>query len=293
LHDQSLAGQYASWAIEFHKVGTWAKLPGIQNHLRFFACYTVAGHLLACNIQHAQRSNSWLQLKPALLQWNLLLLLHGALLGESRQCFPTGAANASLCAMKFSVSEISELIRHRRTIYPKDYSAREVQREIVERVLTNATWAPTHGLTQPWRFTVFSGAARERLSQFLGETYRAQTPPEKFLQKKFDNVTQRPLQSTVVIGIGMARDPKGKINERDELLAVACAVQNMHLTCAAYGLGAFWATGGPMTGSAMRDFLGLQDGDQAMGLFYIGYPASEWPSGHRRPLETVTTWLSA
>jgi len=31
----------------------------------------------------------------------------------------------------------------------------------------------------------------------------------------------------------------------------------------------------------------------AMGLFYIGYPAVEWPQSHRRPLETVTTWLSA
>jgi len=195
--------------------------------------------------------------------------------------------------MKFSVSEISGLIKHRRTIYPKDYIAREVHREVVERILTNATWAPTHGLTQPWRFTVYTGAARERLSVFLGETYRVNTPPEKFLQKKFESITQRPLQSNVVIAIGMERDPKGKISERDEQWAVACAVQNMHLTCAAYGLGGFWATGGPMTGPAMRDFLGLPADGSAMGLFYIGYPAVEWPQSHRRPLETVTTWLSA
>ena len=195
--------------------------------------------------------------------------------------------------MRFSVSEISELIKHRRTIYPKDYSSREVHREVVERVLTNATWAPTHGLTQPWRFTVFSGVAREKLSSFLGETYRTSTPPEKFLQKKFENITQRPLQSTVVIGIGMARDPKGRISARDEQWAVACAVQNMHLTCAAYGLGAFWSTVGAATGDAMREFLGLGPDGSAMGLFFIGYPAGDWPSGHRRPLETVTTWLSA
>lgn len=195
--------------------------------------------------------------------------------------------------MKFSVSEISELIRHRRTIYPKDYTSREVHREVVERILTNATWAPTHGLTQPWRFTVFTGAARDRLADFLGETYRAGTPPEKFLQKKLDNMTQRPRQSSVVIAIGMERDPKGKISARDEQWAVACAVQNMHLTCAAYGLGGFWATGGPMTGEAMRRFLGLGADGQAMGLFYLGYPAIEWPSGHRRPLETVTDWRIA
>lgn len=194
--------------------------------------------------------------------------------------------------MKHSVSEITEVIRDRRTVYPKDYSGREVHREMIELMLTNATWAPTHGLTQPWRFTVFMGAARERLATFLGETYRATTAPEKFVQGKLDNLTQRPLQSSAVIGIGMVRDPRGRINERDELLAVACAVQNMHLTCTAYGLGGFWATGGPMTGTAMRDFLGLGPDGQALGLFHVGYPGIEWPKSHRRPLETVTTWLS-
>lgn len=192
--------------------------------------------------------------------------------------------------MKFSVSEITELVRHRRTIYPKDYTERVVHREIIERVIGNGTWAPTHGMTQPWRFTVFTDAARGTLSQFLGDVYMKNTPPEKFLQRKYDNITQRPLQSSVVIALGMARDQNGKISERDELLAVACAVQNMHLTCTAYGLGAFWATGGPMTGAAMRDFLGLGPNDQALGLFYMGYPAVEWPKGYRKPLDQVITW---
>ncbi|MCC6939844.1 MAG: nitroreductase [Flavobacteriales bacterium] len=194
--------------------------------------------------------------------------------------------------MKFSISEISDLIRQRRTIHPKDYSPREVHRELVERILTNGTWAPTHGMTQPWRFTVFTGTARTRLSSFLGETYRRTTAPEKFLQRKFDNITQRPLQSTVVIGLGMVRDPNGKISERDEQLAVACAVQNMQLTCAAYGLGAFWATSGVAMGSEMRDFLGLGPNDQALGLLFIGYPEGEWPKGQRKPLDQVSTWLT-
>lgn len=192
--------------------------------------------------------------------------------------------------MKFSVSEISDLIKSRRTIYPKDYTDREVHREIIERVLTNASWAPTHGMTQPWRFTVFTGEARKRLSDFLGQEYTRSTPVEKFLQRKFENLTQRPLQSSVVVAIGMARDPQGKINERDKLLAVAYAVQNMHLTCTAYGLGAFWATGGPMTGTAMRAFLDLGPNDQALGLFYIGYSAMEWPKGYRKPLDQFVTW---
>ncbi len=194
--------------------------------------------------------------------------------------------------MKFSVSEISELVRERRSIAPKDYSDRAVHREIVERVIQNGTWAPTHGMTQPWRFTAFTGAGRQRLADTLGMEYRRMVAPEHFLQRKYDNLTQRPMQSPVVIALGMVRDPKGKITELDEMLAVACAVQNMALTCTAYGLGSFWSTAAAAMGAGMHDLLGLGANDRALGLFYMGYPAVEWPKGYRKPLDQVLTWRS-
>ena len=192
--------------------------------------------------------------------------------------------------MKFSVSELSELVKQRRTIYPKDFSSREVHREIIERMLTNASWAPTHGMTQPLRFTVYTGDARKELSGFLEKEYHRTTPPDKVMQRKLENLTQRPLQSSVVIGVGMKRDPLGKITELDEIMATACAVQNMFLTCTAYGLGGFWATGGILMSDAMRGYMGLAEGVRALGLFYAGYPAIEWPKGHRRPLDGFVTW---
>ncbi|MBP6390394.1 MAG: nitroreductase [Flavobacteriales bacterium] len=193
--------------------------------------------------------------------------------------------------MRHSVSDLSDLIRDRRTVQPKDFTDRVVQRDVVERVLGNGTWAPTHGMTQPWRFKVFAGEARQRLSTFMGEEYTRLTAPEKFLPRKFENVTQRPLQSSVVVALGMARDPKGKISDLEEQLAMACAVQNMYLTCTAYGLGAFWGTGAAATGEGMRRFLGLAEGDRCMGLFFMGYPAVEWPKGYRKPLPDVMEWF--
>lgn len=192
--------------------------------------------------------------------------------------------------MKYSVSEISDLIKDRRTIYPKDCTAREVHRDIIERVLQNAIWAPNHGMTQPWRFTVFTGEGRKRLSEFLGAEYTRITPAEKFMPKKFDNHTQRPLQSSVAIALGLERDPKGKISLLEEQFAMACAVQNMYLTCTAYGLGGFWATGAVLTGTGIRDFLGLGEEGSCMGIFYIGYPAIEWPKGYRKPWVDFVKW---
>ena len=58
--------------------------------------------------------------------------------------------------MKYNLSEITDLIRNRRTIYPEQFSDRKVHKEQIELILRNSQWAPTHGNTQPWRFVVFT-----------------------------------------------------------------------------------------------------------------------------------------
>ena len=81
--------------------------------------------------------------------------------------------------MRFNLSEITELIRERRTIYPEQFNDRKVHIEQIELILNNAQWAPTHGNTQPWRFQVFTEDARTSLSDFLSKTYIELTPKEK------------------------------------------------------------------------------------------------------------------
>ena len=73
--------------------------------------------------------------------------------------------------MKYNLSEITELIKNRRTIYPEQFSSRKVHREQIEAMLNNAIWAPTHGNTQPWRFTVFTEESRQQLADFQAQLY--------------------------------------------------------------------------------------------------------------------------
>lgn len=193
--------------------------------------------------------------------------------------------------MHYNLSEINELIRNRRTIVPEQFSSRPVHKEQVEILLQNAQWAPTHGKTQPWRFHVFMDASRERLSQFLGKTYLEQTPSELQNEMKLAKLIRRPLKSSVVIAVSMKRQAEEKIPEIEEIEAVACAIQNIHLTCTAYGFGGFWSTPKLIYSKAMNDFLGIGEKDKCLGLFYVGYPEIEWPSAHRIPLEYHTVWL--
>lgn len=194
--------------------------------------------------------------------------------------------------MQFNLSEINELIRSRRTIYPEQFSERKVHREQLEVILNNALWAPTHGNTQPWRFQVFIEGGREKLSDFLSQTYLDITPSDKQNDIKLAKLRTRPLNASAVIAVWMERQKEGKIKEIEEIEAVACAIQNMHLTCTAYGLGGFWSTPAVIYHEKMNEFLGIGDLDKCLGLFYIGYPSIEWPKSHRKPLEYLSRWVT-
>lgn len=192
--------------------------------------------------------------------------------------------------MQYNLSEITEVIRNRRTIFPEQFSSRRVHKEQVELLLNNAIWAPTHGMTQPWRFTVFTDDALIDLSENLGRIYLETVPAESQDTAKLAKLISRPKLTSVVIAVSMHRDDARRITEQDEMLAVACAVQNMHLTCTAYGLGAFWSTPGVIHSAAMKTYLELAEDDKCLGLFYVGYPSVEWPKGQRKPIEYITSW---
>jgi nitroreductase len=194
--------------------------------------------------------------------------------------------------MRFNLSEVNDLIRSRRTIYPEQFSDRQVHQEQIELILNNAQWAPTHGNTQPWRFKVFMEEGRQKLSDFLGKTYLELTPKEQQNDLKLAKMLTRPMKASAVIAVCMERQAEEKILELEEIEAVACAIQNIHLTCTAYGLGGFWATPKLIYHPKMNEFLEIGEKDKCLGLFYIGYPAIEWPKAHRKPLEYTTKWIN-
>lgn len=185
---------------------------------------------------------------------------------------------------------ITQNIRNRRTVKPKLLSDRPIDEAIIREMLENANWAPSHGMTEPWRFTVFTGDARAKLAALMAEAYQAVTPPEKFKPNKLESMATNPLRAPVLITIGMKRQEGGKISEVDEIQAVACAVQNMHLTATAHGLGAFWSSNAAVCSDQVREFVGLGENDRMLGLFYVGYPAGDWPTGERTPIDDKLQW---
>lgn len=192
--------------------------------------------------------------------------------------------------MKYNLSEITELIKNRRTIYPEQFSERKIHREQIELMISNATWAPTHGNTQPWKFTVFTDESRQQFSDYLAQTYLKVTPLEEQNDLKLAKLLKRPLQSAAIIAVSMQRDSTEKIKEIEEIEAVACAIQNLMLTATCYGIGSFWSTPKFIYLPETNHFLELGQNDKCLGIIYLGYPSIEWPTSHRKPIEYKTTW---
>jgi len=187
----------------------------------------------------------------------------------------------------------NELIRTRRAIYTNMFSGEPVDNHIIEEMLENANWAPTHKLTAPWRFVVFHGEGLKKLSNFQGDLYK-QKSGAAFDEEKFRKLTGKPLECSHVIALCMQRDEKNRVPEIEEICAVACAVQNMWLTASAHKIGCYWSTGGATFEEAAKPFLGLREQDKLLGFLYIGMPKTDkWPQGKRTSIDEKVKWVDA
>jgi nitroreductase len=186
-----------------------------------------------------------------------------------------------------STTELNELIRNRRSVFPKTYNSRPIEVEIINQILENANWAPTHKLVQPWKFKVFTGDSLLMLSDYLGDYYKTSTIAEDFNADKHKKSMENPTRSACVIAICMIHDER--VPEWENIAAVAAAVQNMWLSCTAFGIGSYWSS--PAAALDATTFLSLEEGERCLGLFYMGYSDAPLLAGKRSPIEDKVEWM--
>ena len=186
----------------------------------------------------------------------------------------------------------NELIKNRRSVFPKMYSNEPVSEEVIHQMLENANWAPTHRFTEPWRFTVFHGDGLKRLAKFQSEHYKKVSKADgTYEERKFQKLAIQPMMASHVIAISMRRDPEESVREVEEIAAVSMAVQNMYLTATAYGIGCYWGTGGITYMEGAKEFFGLEEVDRFMGFLFVGNIAEPLKSqGLRKPIGDKVNW---
>ncbi|WP_316768122.1 nitroreductase [Pedobacter frigiditerrae] len=183
---------------------------------------------------------------------------------------------------------LSSIIKSRRSIFPVSYIQKEIPVAVIEQILESANYAPTHKLTQPWRFVVIRKQAKTRLGITLGDLYKSTVLTHQFLQKKYNSFSEKTNQADCILAINIQFHPN-ELPAWEEIAAVGCAVQNMALTAEALNVGAYWSS--PPLIDNLGDFLGLAENEKCFGLFYMGYHEEKSREANRTPIEGKVKWI--
>jgi nitroreductase len=187
------------------------------------------------------------------------------------------------------MNPVLEALRSRRS--GKLLKPDPVPRELVETVLSTAVWAPNHHKTEPWRFVVLTGAAREALGEAMEQALRERLGSlaegsEALLAKE----RAKPLRAPVLIVAAAVPSGAPKVVEIEEVEATAAAVENMLLAAQSLGLGAMWRTGEAAYDPRVKRFLGLPHDAHIVSFLYLGYPDLPDLPQRERSIEGKVEW---
>jgi nitroreductase len=167
--------------------------------------------------------------------------------------------------------KLAELAARRRT--HKAFGPEAVPREVLLELLDVARLAPTHHLTQPWRFRVLGPEALARLKECGGRSEAV----------KLDRAPTLVVASAVLTG--------DLVQDEEDVCAAAAAVMLVLLAATERGLASYWRTPAVLRSAKGRDALRIPRGERVLGLLHFGAPAREPAAREREPAERYVDFL--
>jgi len=166
-------------------------------------------------------------------------------------------------------------------------------RELIEEIIQAGASAPNHYRTEPWRFIVVAGSARDDLGEVMAQAAAAklENPSGPEAQQILERERKKPLRAPVLIVAAAVPSTEPKVMEVEEVAATAAAVQNMLVAAEALGLGAMWRTGPAAYDSMVKRHLGLPETAHVLAFVYVGYPDPVPRPPRTRSASDHTTWL--
>jgi nitroreductase len=151
--------------------------------------------------------------------------------------------------------------------------------EIME-MLKLASRVPDHGKLAPWRFVVYAGGERERISQELAKVAMARKPDmtDEMIAAEKTRLTRAP----VVIAVVSRAAPHVKIPEWEQVLSAGAVCLNLSMAAQALGYGSSWLTEWFAFDESVFPLLGIKPGEKVAGFIHIGTPKLH-PGERARP----------
>ena len=189
-----------------------------------------------------------------------------------------------------SVSVYDAIFRRRNV---KEFTCDPVPREILERLLSAAIWAPNHRLTEPTRFFAVrkDSPMRRRIAEIAWQVAYdgvANPNPEQ-KRRSADASRDRVLNAPAMVYVYSLGGDSDEITQENYATS-CCAIQNMALAAVAEGLRLDWSTGGLTKLPGLAKILGADDAWTMVGVVFLG-KAAALPNTQRMPHSEVVTWL--
>ena len=179
--------------------------------------------------------------------------------------------------------EFAEVLRGRRTI--NLYLQTPVPNELIRDAVEAATWAPNHGVTEPWRFYRLGSKSIGQCLDLVRELVTAKKG-EKAGAFKAKSWSQKPGWMVVT-----CKSSDDELLQREDYAACAAAVQTFMLYLWKAGVGSKWTTGDITRDPRFADIVGFNASHEfVVGLIWYGFPKVT-PAQNRKDLSEVLTEL--
>jgi len=185
------------------------------------------------------------------------------------------------------MTEFFEVVLSQRAY--RSFSSEPVPDEVVERVLTAATHAPSAENTQPWAFIVIRDPElRARIGELTQRAWEGggrEFSVDRLTPAMLADVHQGALGgvSAAPVLVVVCGDTSHCVPAVIEA-SIWPAVQNLLLAATASGLGSALTTLATRFGEELREVLALPDHVKAMAVVPLGYPAKKLGPPKRLPL---------
>lgn len=167
-----------------------------------------------------------------------------------------------------------------------------VPREIVQRLLDCAVRAPNHKLTEPWRFSVLTGGARDRFADIRARhrLKRFADPSSAEAQAAAEKVRHESRETPAYVVVMGAQNPD-EVTREEDYAATMMAIANLMIAAQSLGLGTYLKTGGVMRDPGLLKLARAPEDFRIVGIISLGYPAEEEPPRRRKPAAELTHWV--
>jgi len=166
--------------------------------------------------------------------------------------------------------DVLDAIKGRRSI--RAFKSKGIPKEIVEKLIDAARWAPSAGNIQPWEFII---VRKPQIKRRLAEAALSQI----FIEEAPVVIVVCADENSSSQGYGM----RGKTLYC--LQDTAAAIHNINLAAYSFGLGTCWV--GAFREEEAKELLRIPLGVRPVALIPVGYPAEEPQPTSRRPIGQI------